>query len=60
MVAYCGSTAGIALCLPSFTDIQGRKISLGLDLQGGLNLLLGVKTDEAIKKIFFSCLTNCL
>lgn len=45
---------GIALCLPSFTDIQGRKISLGLDLQGGLNLLLGVKTDEAIKARFSS------
>ncbi|WP_407081056.1 protein translocase subunit SecD [Helicobacter typhlonius] len=27
----------------------GRKISLGLDLQGGLNLLLGVKTEEAIR-----------
>ena len=40
---------GIALSLPSFTDIGGRKISLGLDLQGGLNLLLGVKTQEAIK-----------
>lgn len=45
---------GIILCLPSFTDIQGRKISLGLDLQGGLNLLLGVKTDEAIKARFSS------
>lgn len=45
---------GIALCLPSFTDIQGRKISLGLDLQGGLNLLLGVKTEEAIKARFSS------
>lgn len=45
---------GVALCLPSFTDIQGRKISLGLDLQGGLNLLLGVKTEEAIKARFSS------
>lgn len=45
---------GIILCLPSFTDIQGRKISLGLDLQGGLNLLLGVKTEEAIKARFSS------
>ncbi|TLD96196.1 protein translocase subunit SecD [Helicobacter jaachi] len=47
---------GIALSLPSFikTDIGWRKISLGLDLQGGLNLLLGVKTQEAIKARFSS------
>ncbi|MCX2717235.1 protein translocase subunit SecD [Helicobacter sp. MIT 21-1697] len=45
---------GIALCLPTFTDINGRKIALGLDLQGGLNLLLGIKTQEAIKARFSS------
>lgn len=45
---------GIILCLPSFTDINGRKIALGLDLQGGLNLLLGIKTQEAIKARFSS------
>lgn len=45
---------GIALSLPSFTDMGGRKISLGLDLQGGLNLLLGVKTQEAIKARYAS------
>ena len=39
---------GIFFSLPSFFDIQGRKITLGLDLQGGLNLLLGVKSEEAV------------
>lgn len=45
---------GVIFSLPSFTHIEGRKISLGLDLQGGLNLLLGVKTQEAIKARFAS------
>jgi preprotein translocase subunit SecD len=36
--------------LPSFLQSEkGTKISLGLDLQGGLHMLLGVKTDEALK-----------
>jgi len=41
---------GVGFSLPTFlqTD-KGAKISLGLDLQGGLHMLLGVKTDEAIK-----------
>ncbi|HIV49133.1 MAG TPA: protein translocase subunit SecD [Candidatus Helicobacter avicola] len=40
---------GIVLSIPSIFGTQGRKITLGLDLQGGLNLLLEVKTDEAIR-----------
>lgn len=40
---------GIALSVPSIFQTQGPKITLGLDLQGGLNLLLGVKTEDAIK-----------
>ena len=41
---------GVFLSLPSFLQTQkGAKINLGLDLQGGLHMLLGVKTDEAIK-----------
>ncbi len=41
---------GVGLSMPSFLQTQkGAKISLGLDLQGGLHMLLGVKTDEAIK-----------
>lgn len=36
--------------LPSFLQTEkGTKISLGLDLQGGLHMLLGVKTDEALR-----------
>ncbi len=35
--------------IPSiFQTKEGAKITLGLDLQGGLHMLLGVKTDEAV------------
>ncbi len=41
---------GLTYALPSILQSEnGSKISLGLDLQGGLYLMLGVKTDEAIK-----------
>ncbi len=41
---------GIGMSMPSILQTEkGSKISLGLDLQGGLHMLLGVKTDEAIK-----------
>ena len=40
---------GIGLSIPSLTNSEGPKIKLGLDLQGGMYLLLGVKYDEAIK-----------
>lgn len=39
----------IIFSIPSLFHTKGSQISLGLDLQGGLNLLLGVKTSEAIK-----------
>ncbi|RXJ81441.1 protein translocase subunit SecD [Arcobacter sp. F2176] len=40
---------GVAFSMPSFLQTNtGKKISLGLDLQGGLHLLLGVKTQEAV------------
>lgn len=40
---------GIGFSAPSFLQTQnGAKISLGLDLQGGLHMLLGVETQEAI------------
>ncbi|RAZ60420.1 protein translocase subunit SecD [Campylobacter hyointestinalis] len=40
---------GLGFSMPSFLQTQGgHKISLGLDLQGGLHMLLGVETDEAI------------
>lgn len=39
---------GLVFCAPSFFDTRGYKITLGLDLQGGLQLLLGIDTDAAI------------
>jgi preprotein translocase subunit SecD len=40
---------GIFYSVPSIFQMQeGKKITLGLDLQGGLHMLLGVKTEEAI------------
>ncbi len=36
--------------MPTFLQSEkGAKIALGLDLQGGLHMVLGVKTEEAIK-----------
>jgi preprotein translocase subunit SecD len=41
---------GLYYSLPSFLQTkEGTKISLGLDLQGGLHMLLGVKTQKAIE-----------
>ncbi len=41
---------GIVFSIPSLTQSEsGKKITLGLDLQGGLHMLLGVKTEEATK-----------
>ncbi len=41
---------GIGFSLPSLLQTQdGKKVTLGLDLQGGLHMLLGVKTEEAVK-----------
>ncbi len=38
------------MAMPTFLQSEkGAKISLGLDLQGGLHMVLGVKTEEAIK-----------
>lgn len=41
---------GIFYSVPSLTQSEnGKKVTLGLDLQGGLHLLLGVKTEEAYR-----------
>jgi len=46
---------GLVLSLPSFIpSMKGPKIQLGLDLQGGLHMLLGVDTKEAIKSKYKS------
>lgn len=40
---------GIVFSIPSLMQTDtGKKISLGLDLQGGLHMLLGVNTNEAV------------
>jgi preprotein translocase subunit SecD len=41
---------GIVFSIPSFLQTNdGEKISLGLDLQGGLHMLLGVQTQKAVE-----------
>ena len=41
---------GIVFSVPSFLQTEdGKKISLGLDLQGGLHMLLGVETPKAVE-----------
>lgn len=41
---------GIVFSIPSLTQSQeGKKITLGLDLQGGLHMLLSVKTEIALE-----------
>nr|WP_321266435.1 protein translocase subunit SecD [uncultured Sulfurimonas sp.] len=41
---------GLFFSAPSILQLQdGKKVTLGLDLQGGLHMLLGVKTEEATK-----------
>jgi preprotein translocase subunit SecD len=41
---------GVVFSIPSLIQSDsGKKITLGLDLQGGLHMLLGVKSDEAIQ-----------
>ncbi len=41
---------GVVFSIPSLVQSEsGKKITLGLDLQGGLHMLLGIKTNEAIE-----------
>ena len=41
---------GVVFSIPSLTQSEsGKKITLGLDLQGGLHMLLGIKTDIALE-----------
>jgi len=41
---------GVIFSIPSLMQSNsGKKITLGLDLQGGLHMLLGIKTEEALK-----------
>ena len=50
---------GVVFSIPSFLQTEsGKKISLGLDLQGGLHMLLGVKTEEAVTSKIKSIATS--
>ena len=41
---------GVVFSIPSLVQSDsGKKITLGLDLQGGLHMLLGIKSDKAIE-----------
>ncbi|WP_295420564.1 protein translocase subunit SecD [Sulfurovum sp.] len=41
---------GVVFSIPSITQSEsGKKITLGLDLQGGLHMLLGIKSETAIE-----------
>ncbi len=44
------ATFGIVFSIPSFMQSsEGKKITLGLDLQGGIYMLLGVETEKAVE-----------
>lgn len=49
---------GLFLSLPSLSSIAGPKINLGLDLQGGLTLLLDVKTQEVVQSKYKTLATT--
>lgn len=53
------SVLGIVLTVPSiFQTSWGQKVSLGLDLQGGMHIRLGVNTDEAVQNKIKSISTS--
>ncbi len=49
---------GVALSFPTFFKTDGPKINLGLDLQGGLYMLLGVETQKAVESRLKSLLSS--
>ena len=55
VIFLCAFIFGLIFSIPTLTQSdKGAKITLGLDLQGGLHMLLGVKTEEAVKARFKS------
>ncbi|WRE26177.1 protein translocase subunit SecD [Helicobacter pylori] len=54
IVFVCALLFGVGFSVPSLLETKGPKITLGLDLRGGLNMLLGVQTDEALKNKYLS------
>ncbi len=50
MIFILATLFGVIFSIPSLLQTQdGKKISLGLDLQGGLHMLLGVQTEKAVE-----------
>ena len=49
---------GLVLSIPSIFGTNGPKITLGLDLQGGLNILLGVDVNGAVESKYSSLATQ--
>lgn len=50
VILILATVFGLVYSIPSFTQSEnGKKVTLGLDLQGGLNMILGVKSEEAVK-----------
>lgn len=49
---------GVGLSVPTFTGSDGAKVNLGLDLQGGLYMLLGVESDKAVEARLKSILSS--
>ncbi|QTP04201.1 protein translocase subunit SecD [Helicobacter pylori] len=54
IVFICALLLGVGFSVPSLLETKGPKITLGLDLRGGLNMFLGVQTDEALKNKYLS------
>lgn len=49
VILILATVFGLVFSIPSSTQSEeGKKITLGLDLQGGLHMLLGIKSDEAV------------
>ncbi|MFV0480909.1 MAG: protein translocase subunit SecD [Campylobacteraceae bacterium] len=49
VIFFIATIFGIVFTMPTLLQSEkGAKVTLGLDLQGGLYMLLGVQTDEAI------------
>lgn len=48
LIFLIATVFGLVFSLPSFLQTKGPKVTLGLDLQGGLYMLLGVDTDAAV------------
>ena len=50
VIFFIAIVFGVVMSMPTFLQSEkGAKVALGLDLQGGLHMVLGVQTEEAIK-----------